>query len=130
MDSRLTSFQGQRLSHLHRSDCPQLALAIVGATRKLGVLAERRVYDTTPVVYLHGRGFNIVVRGDDWDLITPYLRDGSFNTEIIPSERPQYLQPGVMLTPATLDSADQDFYSRVLGVLQRLFPEDYPTSDL
>lgn len=96
----------------------------------MGVRVERKMFQTTPVVYLSGRGFNIVVRGDDWEKIIPYLRDGVFNPEIVPVERPQYLLPEVMLDVAILDRTDQDFYQRVLGVLQGLFPEDYPTSDL
>jgi len=130
MDSRLPRFHGQRLVHVRRGDCPVLALAIVGATRKLGVLVERTVYDTTPVVYLHGRGIDIVVRAEDWVKVLPYLRDGTFNPEISPLQPPQYLQPEVMLNLSILSETDQVFYRRVLGVLEGLFPEQYPTSNL
>jgi len=130
MDSRLATHHGQRLVAVRRSDCPALALAIVGATRKLGVRVERTVFGTTPAVYLHGRGLSIIVRADDWVKVLPYLRDGTFNPQTSPLEPPEYLHPGIMLDLAVLNDTDKTFYTRVLGVLQTLFPEDYPTSNL
>ena len=108
MDSRLSYHHGQRLMHLRRSDLPQVALGIVGATLKL-VQSERGVHGTTPFVRLSGRGINVVIRGDDWSKIVPYLENGVFNPQVVAPDRIPYLQPEFILDIATLDSTDKDF---------------------
>ena len=84
-----------------------------------------------PYVRLLGRGFDVSILGSDWQKIMPYIQDGTFNPTLVPTA-PQtgYLNPNIQYDSATLDDRDQLFYERVLHILQGLFPEDYPTSNL
>jgi hypothetical protein len=83
----------------------------------------------TSIVRIWGEGIDVVVRGEDWVLIDPYLKDGSFNTLIVPVP-PKPRNPSLKPDTATIDTDDPELYNRVLGVLQGLFPDDYPTSKL
>ena len=129
MDSRLTFYQGQRPAPLRTTDLPSVALAIVAALRKL-IKVDRGTCGTMSLVHLHGRGLDLVMRGEDWAKILPYLRDGTFNPQIILPERIPVLQPEHLIEVAMLDQVDRDLYQRVLGVLLELFPESYPVSNL
>ena len=127
MDSRLPYYLGRRLTLLRKSDVPPVALAIVGHVEGF-CEAQRLTVHETPVIRIWGSGVDVVVRGEDWEKIIPYLRDGTFNPIAVPVPKSVPLHP--VLDLSLLDARQQAFYARVLGVLQTLFPDDYPTSNL
>lgn len=83
-----------------------MAKAIVAVVRDLGKV-HAGVHRNVPYVRLTGRDFDLTVLGSDWEKILPYIQDGSFSPAL-----------------------DKLFYERVLYILQELFPDDYPTSNL
>ena len=129
MDARLSRIDGRRLSFLRRTDLPELARAIVGFERHQVQCAPDFVRETR-IVRLRGPGVDVIVRGEDWDKIVPYLRDGTFNPLIVPTPHVTWLHPEVDLDLSVIDVNDRDFFVRVLGVLRSLFTEDYPISNL
>lgn len=104
-------------------------MAIVGHARNQ-CRASRDYVGNQGVVHIEGRGVNVVIRAEDWAKIEPYLRDGSFNLQEVPVPKVYDINPNVRLDIATLEANDSVFYQRVLGVLEKLFPEEFPTSDL
>lgn len=126
MDNRISKIDGRKPRSLRRSDCPIVALAIVSYYRQqCSVLSGTHRH--LPYVRFVGRGLDVSVLGEDWEKILPFVKDGTFN----PSQTPTspfvgYLHPDRHYAQATLDSRDIRFYERVLGVLEQLFPGDYP----
>lgn len=131
VDIRLQNlFSGGRPHHLVKSDLPAVAKAIVAVVRDLG-RAQVGVYRNVSYVRLTGRDFDLTVLGSDWEKIFPYIQDGSFNPALVPaSPKTGYMDPNEHYDEATLDVRDKLFYERVLYILQDLFPDDYPTSNL
>lgn len=129
MDARLSRYLDGRLINLRRSDVPLVAKAIVGHVRGQ-YQATRNFVHNTGIVRIWGSDLDVVVREEDWAKIVPYLQDGSFNPQILPTNPIHNSSSKVRMDPATMDQDDPEFYQRVLGVLESLFPDDYPTSDL
>lgn len=127
MDARLSRYLDRRLTRLRRPDLPDVAWAIVGHVEGL-CRAQSLMVSNTSVVRIWGQGVDVVVRKEDWDKVVPYLRDGTFNPLLFPVPTSVPLDPSQELVAP--DARRQAFYQRVLGVLQTLFTEDFPTSDL
>lgn len=82
-------------------------------------------------VRIHGPTVDVVVLGEDWELILPFLEDGTISPIRTPtSAKFGYLHPSAVFDEPTLDQTDPRMYERILHVLQGVFPEEYPTSDL
>jgi hypothetical protein len=90
MDSRLQRVGGTRLVRLRYSDAPRVARAILdkfaGKARVLSGISR----DTPYVEFVRPNVYTVVVRGDDWRKIFPFLRYGSgaFNPVITPGIPP------------------------------------------
>ena len=82
-----------------------------------------RLRDQT-FVYLHGGGLKVVVRGEDWAKLLPYLMDGTFSSEQVANPRIVSAVPKNDLGIA--DQQDPYLYEKVLGTLQLLFPTKFP----
>lgn len=194
MDSRLQRVGGQRLAHLMYSDAPRVAQAITDAMMGRARVLSGMSHDTPYVEFVRPNAYTVVVRGDDWRVIFPFLRYGSGNfTPVVPppnqpalipspqpnrlrqpspvnpgpglrsflenfpfdqyskiqklltvsnltSDRPtpNYLasnpvQPPISLTPPEQRADGYDSlepYNHLVGILQQLFPTDYPTSQV
>jgi len=93
--------------------------------------ATRGKYQNVGYVRLVGSNVDEVLLSSEWDRILPYVEDGSFSPIMFPvSAGFRYLDPKVQFDGSTLDSRDWYFYQRILGVLQQLFTESYPTSNV
>jgi hypothetical protein len=76
------------------------------------------------VVRLYGGDQDVTILATDWGRILPYLEDGSFEPSLYPLGGAY--RTGSTASPTGLDP----LYVRILGVLQMLFPDAYPTSNL
>jgi hypothetical protein len=94
-------------------------------------VARAGVYRNVPYVRLTGKDLNLTILGEDWEKILPFIQDGTFNPVLVPtSSHVGWLHPDRHFDSASLDARDPRFYERVLHILQGLFPDDYPTSNL
>ena len=118
---------GRRVTSLLRTDLPTVAKAIVCTARRVGLI-DVEFARSTPLIHMSGRGYDIYIRGDDWEKIVPFLADGSLSPDIIAPVR--FLLDGQGFDPSDIEIEDRDFYRRVLGVLMMLFTKDFPTSKL
>ena len=125
MDTRLWTISHLRPEALRRPDLPNVARAIVGYMRGMVKLHTGHVRETTYVLF-QANAFQALVRGEDWAKILPYLKDDTL------SPPPEPLKPGTpgYVSVANIDVYDAYYYGRVLGVLQGLFTQDFPTSKL
>jgi hypothetical protein len=97
MDSRLWRVNGRRPSKLRRNDLPQVAQAIVDA--ELG-RAEVRVGHVrgASFVNIHKKNtYDIVVLGEDWAKIVPFLRNST--TAFTPPPPPPAYPPPPIPSP-------------------------------
>lgn len=104
MDSRLRRVGGRPLVHLRRSDVPRVAQAITdflcGGSRVLSGIAG----DTPYVEFVKDQAYSVVIRGDDWRRIFPFLRysTDSYNPVIPPGNEPDPVpspQPNRLMPP-------------------------------
>jgi hypothetical protein len=128
VDARLWSIFGQRAETLKQPDLPNLARAIVAYMRRLDISLHAGFVRNTSYVLFQGEknSFQVLVRGDDWAKIVPFLQDDTLSP---PSEPLKTWRYGVA-TLANIDIYDAYYYQKVLGVLNGLFPEGFPTSYL
>lgn len=192
MDSRLQRVGGQRLAHLMYSDAPRVAQAITDAMLGQARVLSGTSHDTPYIEFVRPNMYTVVIRGDDWRIIFPFLRYGSGTyTPVIPpvnpppripSPQPNRLMvpppvnpghglrsfldnfpfdvyskiqrlltasnltqdqpsrsykasnpvtsPTPLIPPEQRTDGHQEPYNRLVGVLQQLFPTDFPTSQL
>lgn len=128
MDNRLRRPGGLRITHLRRRDLPELARAIVSVVYKQGKI--NFVDNGSPYVRLHGNSFDVFVSLDDWKLIQPFIDDGTFDPLRFPGPTVVTLSPNDFLSQSVVDLNANTFYKRVLGTLQGVFTEEYPTASL
>jgi hypothetical protein len=128
MDARLWSIFGQRAETLKRPDLPNLARAIVAYMRHLDISVHAGYVRNTSYVLFQGEKntFQVLVRGDDWAKILPFIQDDTL------APPPEPLKPWYngVASLANIDVYDSLYYNQVLGVLNGLFPQDFPTSYL
>ena len=130
MDNRLWSINGLRPESLKQTDLPNLARALVAYMRRLDITLETGYVRNTGYVLFKGtkNSFQVLVRGDDWAKIIPFVKDGTLTppNEVLLPWRNGVSSP----TLANIDVFDANYYNQVLGVLSGLFPAAYPTSYL
>jgi hypothetical protein len=130
VDSRLAFVNGRRLSRLRKQDLPEVAVALI-AWSNPGSRVGVRVVKNTKFVRLSGRNFDVAILNEDWEKIAPLVKEGVF-TSYLTFMGP----PGVSLNPEVADDSalvkthQSQRYQHVLGILETLFPESYPTSNL
>ena len=107
MDQRLFQIQGLRPHRLTKHDLPALAKAMVAYMRKEASL-EKFFVQNVACIHFWGVGINVLVRSDDWVKIVPYLKDGTFDSIVVPVAKAS------------------DMYDRILRTLEPLFPVDDP----
>lgn len=99
-----------------------MATAITDQIREQGVLPAVVLHPDPMTVRLMSPKVDVSVLATDWELILPYLRDGSFDPALYPVG-----SGGSRSTPLV---GQDPLYLRILGVLLQLFPDAYPTSNL
>ena len=90
MDSRLTRVAGTRLVPLLRSDAPRVAQAIVGAVYGSAKVYFGEVHGAPFIRFIKERSYDVVIRGDDWRKIFPFLHysTASYSPVIPPATEP------------------------------------------
>ena len=107
-----------------------MAKAVVAVVRQQAVARARR-YKHVGYVWLKGVDTDVVVLKEDWELIFPFIQDGTFNPLLTPTQsHVGFLHPVTHYDGPTVDIRDEGFYRRVLNTLQGLFTEEFPTSNL
>lgn len=131
MDERLSYWRGARVGHLRRTDLPPVALAIVAHIERRALAWRMEVEDQEMIrIYRDDGQISVFIRGEDWAKIAPYVRDGFWNPVVAPPGPPEVFEGSWAADVATLDQTCRRLYDRVLGVLLRLFPDDYPTTTI
>lgn len=127
MDQSLLKIGGRRLTRLTRADTPAVAKVLTAYYRKQAQVNTGVLGEVTYVRLVSSGGTDVVIRGDDWVKILPYLTDGSFDTTIIPEPTLFVAHPMVLSDESTLDLND-GLYRRILNVLNQLFTIEFPKS--
>jgi len=132
MDSRLQRVGGGRLTHLRRSDAPKVAQAMVDALYGRARVLSGISKDTAYVEFVRDNSYAVVVRGDDWKKIFPFLRYSvsGFQPVIPPGNPPDPIlspQPNRVMPPppesptgamtSFLDGLPFDEYSKIQKLL-------------
>lgn len=132
MDSRLQRVGGSRLAHLRYSDAPRVAQAIVDAEYRRARVLSGISHGTSYVEFVRDKAYTVVVRGDDWAKIYPFLRYSSNSYEPvippanqpapIPSPQPNRVMQVPPVNPAGglksyLDGFDFPTYSKIQQLL-------------
>lgn len=126
MDNRLFKIP-KRPGRLRQQDLPLVARALVAAMRKQAQVKTGRV-ENIGYVRIETSDFQVQVLASDWAKILPYLQDESFNQVVVKSQiDPVVSDPLTAHASPIIDRTDKQYYLKVLHVLQRLFPEKYPT---
>lgn len=128
MDARLWSAFWTRVETQKRPSNSNLAKAIVAYMRRLDITVHAGQVRNVPYVAFLGDkdSFIAVIRGDDWGKIIPFLQ----SDELSPPPLPLLNWGEGVVSLSNIDVYDKQYYQRVLGVLNGLFPEDFPTSQL
>lgn len=129
VDARLFRIGGRRPEKLTNLDLPFLAKAIVMVLRGLAVASRNTVRDVS-YVRIMGESIDFLVRAEEWQLIVPFIQDGTFDPTKYPPPASFPLDPKREYDPGAIDLIDSALYHRVLNVLAPLFPRSFPTSDL
>ena len=94
MDERLKKVSGQRLAHLLYSDAPRVAQALVDKMQGRAKVFSGVVGTTAYVEFVYPDVYSVVIRGDDWRKIFPFIRYGSGTfTPVLPPDAPPDLVP-------------------------------------
>jgi len=96
MDSRLQRVGGSRLVSLRYSDAPRVAQAIVDSAFGLAKVFSGLSHGVTYVEFIKDRHYTVVVRGDDWRKIFPFLR---YSSNAYRPVTPPENQPPPILSP-------------------------------
>lgn len=129
MDARLWKILGQKVQPLTRADTPNLAKAIVAYMRRLPGLQVHagQAQETSYVLFQGQKGaFFVVVRGDDWSKILPFIKSDALS----PPAQPLLNWGEGVADLSNIDVYDSYYYNLVLGVLNGIFTQDFPTSYL
>lgn len=110
MDSRLQRVGGTRLAPLRYSDAPRVAQAIVDAVEGQARVLSGQSHDVTYLEFVRDKMYNVVIRGDDWRKIFPFLRysSASYKPVATPSDQPSPIpspQPNRMMYPPPVNPA-------------------------
>ncbi len=130
MDARLFLLGGRMLRRLRQQDLPEVSRAIVGAIRHRYTLTSAIIQDVA-VIRIVSPKQEVTILKDDWAKIMPYIQDETL-TPVLNPTNPQvgYLDPQVSYDEPLFDQADRPLYLYILGLLQRLFPDSIPVSNL
>ncbi len=128
MDQRLLG--NPRPHALRKNDTPALARAIVAVQRGRAIVGRCAVQGTDCILFEDKRThIKLLVLAQDWLKVVPYLSDGTFDPLVIPTYHWVTVNQD-RFDSAVTDIRDQELYSRVLTVLERLFPVEFPTTKI
>ena len=124
MDNRLAAIGTKRPGKIRKQDIPDLATALVGYWKGLGTL-DAGTSRNISYVRLLGPNYDVLVTGEDWIKVLPYLQNGTLGPGFFAS-------PGLGLDSQVLtgkDFGDPTLYNRTLSTLTTIFSdaESYPT---
>ena len=109
---------------------PEVARALI-AWSNPGGRAGVRVVRNTKFVRLSGRNFDVAILNEDWEKISPLVQEGVFTSFLTPMGPPGVtLNPEVSGDSALIETHQNQRYDHVLGILETLFTDSYPTSYL
>lgn len=129
MDNRLFNITA-RPGRLRRQDLPIVARALVSLFRKQATL-KTGITKNVGYVRIEAVGFQVQILQEDWNKILPSLKDDFLNQVVFKTQvDPTVLYPVQEHEPSIIDRTDQQYYTRTLQLLQELFTEAYPTSQL
>lgn len=127
MDNRLFKIE-TRPGYQRQQDLPLLARALVAVFKKRGQ-AKIGIKKNVRFVRLETPEFHVQLLASDWAKIMPYVEDENFNQVVVKSQIDStWIDPQTAHDTAILSRTDRQYYLRILGVLQGLFPTAYPTS--
>ena len=133
MENRQWSINGIRLETLKAPTLPDLARAIVGYMRGFATVHAGYKHNVQYVSFVgkqypSGKAFpfQVVIRGDDYVKLVPYIASGQFD----PPPEPLLPWREGNVNISNIQVFDQQYYNKVLGVLQGIFTQDFPTSYL
>jgi len=110
VDSRLQKIDGFRLVHLRYSDVPRVAQAIVDAVNGRAKVLSGLSHDVPYLKFVKDKTYTVVIRGDDWQKIFPFLRysSASYKPVIPPETQPPPIvspQPDRVMYPPPVNPA-------------------------
>lgn len=86
---------------------------------------------STKFIRLSGRNFDVAILNEDWEKIAPLVQQGVFTSFLTPMGPPGVpLDPPVSEDSALVETHQSQRYQHVLGILEQLFTESYPTSNI
>jgi hypothetical protein len=125
VENRQWSINGFRPESFKRPSVPDLARALLGYMR--GFVKVHSGFKHNVQYYLfQGPAFQVLIRGDDYAKIIPLIQ----NDLLDPIPQPTLPWRNGTVNLSNLPVFDVINYNRILGILQNIFPEDYPTSYL
>lgn len=115
---------------MRQQDLPYVARALVSLFRKQAQLKTGKVKGIG-YIRIESPSLTVQIVAEDWAKILPYLQDDSLN-QFVTKMQPDTVwgDPVAAHDGAIVDQTDRQYYLRVLGILQGLFPEAYPTSSV
>lgn len=130
VDTRLFLLNGQRLSRLRKNDVPVLVRGIIAVLRKRAHFGMGYFYGVGYVKFWDGAS-SFLVTQEDWARVFPLVKDGSLDPLLSPVGQPvAYLDPLVSFKESVLDHADSLLFAHMVGLLEPLFPVEWPTSNI
>lgn len=128
MDSQLHRILGGRRPPLKLTSVDLLEVA-----RGIAALVRNRARTITGTqrgrsfVRIWGYGIDVLVFAEDWNLIAPYLTDGTFSPLLVPVESGFKTFDPVTRFSSTHNDVTDPLVSRVHLTLRTLFPTQVPT---
>lgn len=125
MDQRLSEVSGKRLERLTRADTPEVARALAAYYHRQAQVETGVLNEVTYVRLFNPGVLNVVIRGDDWVKILPYVTNGFFDPTLYPEPTLFVAQSSVLSDATTIDQTSE-LYQRILNVLNELFTIEFP----
>jgi hypothetical protein len=125
VDQRLFEVAGKRLVKLTRADTPEVARALAAYYHRQAQVETGVLNEVTYVRLFNPGVINVVIRGDDWVKILPYITNGFFDTTLYPEPTLFVAQSSVLSDASTIDQTSQ-LYQRILDILNELFTVEFP----
>lgn len=130
MDQRLQQIGGLRPHRLTQNEVPAVARGICAYMRRRALVDKHLILGVSCIrISNQASGIDALVRADDWAKILPYLKDGSFDPTVVPVLESVVLNPIPNFDSSVIELRDRELFNRIVGVLNRLFPVTYPTSN-
>ena len=124
MDQRLFKISGRRPERLTRADTPEVARALTAYYRRQAQVSRGVLNEVTYVRLVNPGVLDVVIRGDDWVKILPYVTNGFFDPTLYPEPMLFVAQTSVLSDATTIDQTSE-LYQRILNVLNDIFTIEF-----